>query len=162
MKRIISSIVATVFIAGLFLLAGCGSKGSTDFSQVFERMIAGDQIAQYIPYGADGLISEYEYVEHIYHQGESKAYLSIFRTAYTFDTEEHAQKRFTTLQRSYKDDVVIQGRAVYVNQEFNNSNVGTITGGQRTYDEMFDYMADQGYTLIEKKDPTGTNPNTAS
>ena len=70
LKKLISSIFC-IFVILSVALTGCSSdtKSNSDYSQIFERIISGDQIAEYIPFGADGLVSEYEYVEHIYHYG---------------------------------------------------------------------------------------------
>ncbi len=155
MKKLCLILCSVVSIMGLVLFSGCMSETKTtdDISQIFERIISGDQIAEYIPFGAEGLICEYEYVEHVYHVGDSKAYLSIFRTAFIYDSEESASKRFTSLKRTYKDDAVQVGNVLLVNQNFINTNVGTITGGQRTYNELFEYMDEHGYILIEPEKP---------
>ena len=155
MKKFGLMLLAVMSIFVLVGTSGCmeETKTTNDVSQVFERIISGDQIATYIPFGSDGLICEYEYVEHVYHYGDSKAYLSIFRTAFIYESEEAASKRFTSLKRTYKDDAAQVGNILYVNQNFINTDVGTITGGQRTWDELFDFMAEQDYVLIKPDKP---------
>ena len=155
MKKFCLMLLAVMSISVMVFSSGCmeETKTTNDVSQIFERIISGDQIAQYIPFGSEGLICEYEYVEHVYHYGDSKAYLSIFRTAFIYETEEAASKRFTSLKRTYKDDAMQVGNVLLVNQNFINTDVGTITGGQRTWDELFDFMAEQDYILIEPDKP---------
>ncbi|MBR6331988.1 MAG: hypothetical protein IKR78_02515 [Dehalococcoidales bacterium] len=148
-KRIFSVIMCLGVISAL-VLSGCSSdtKSNSDYSQVFERIISGDQIAEYIPFGADGLVAEYEYVEHIYHYGDARAWQTLFRTAFIYDSVEAASKRFTSLKRTYKDDAVQVGNVLYVNQYFVYDNKYSSNDGQKSYDDLFDYMADYEYVLI--------------
>ena len=85
MKKALSIFLSVLCIVSFVTLAGCsgGTQSSNDYSQVFERIIAGDMIAEYIPFGSDGLVSEYEYVEHVYHYGDARAWMTIFRPAYS-------------------------------------------------------------------------------
>ena len=115
----------------------------TDYYQFFERYIAGDDITRYVPYGADGLISQYEFIKHYYHEGDNKAYQTLFLTGMSFDTEEHAQKRYTSLHRTYKDDVVIDGTRVYINQFHQYSDYDM--SYKNSFDEVRDNMLDTGY-----------------
>ena len=101
-------------------------------------------IPKYIQYGADGLICQYERVEHVYHADELKAYKTYFNTVMIFDDQTYADKRFTSLKRTYKDDVIQDGCAIYINQEFFHTD----TISKLTFQEMPDYMAGLEYVLI--------------
>jgi hypothetical protein len=114
MKRILAVFLLLV----VFSICGCssGNASSTDYNQVFERIISGDEISQYISYGTEGLVSEYEYVEHHYHRDGSKAFETQFNYAYVFANEQAAQKRFESIKRTYGDSATISGKSIYINQ----------------------------------------------
>ncbi len=115
----------------------------TDYYQFFERYIAGDDVTKYIPFGADGLVSQYEFIKHYYHEGDNKAYQTLFLTGMSFESEEAAQKRYTSLARTYKDDVVIDGTRVYINQFHQYSDYDM--SYKNSFDEVRENMLETGY-----------------
>ena len=156
MKRFVYMIAAVIMVLGTVLTAGClndETRTTDDVSLVFERIISGDQIREYINYGYEGLIAEYEYVEHIYHQGESFSYRSIFNTAYIYDTEASATKRYQSLYRTYKDDVIQVGNKIYLNQIYENAVVTSSIHWQLNYQQMLEQMLENGYVLISPANP---------
>ena len=150
MKKILYLLLAAMTLISVMSVSGCAeeTKTTAEEHQVFERIISGDQIAEYIPFGADGLVAEYEYVDHIYHYGDARAWHTIFRTAYIYDTVEAATKRFTSLKRTYKDDAMQVGNVLLVNQDFVYDNKYSSNDGQKSYTDLFDYMADYEYVLV--------------
>ena len=125
----------------VFFEHGVGKK--TDYYQFFERFIYGDDIAKYISFGTEGLVSQYEFIKHYYHEDSNKAYQTLFMTAMSFDSEELAQKRYTSLARTYKDDVVIDGTRIYINQLYVYSDYEM--SYKNSYDEVKVNMAETGY-----------------
>ena len=150
MKKIVYSLLAVVILVPLVAFSGCTkeTKTTAEEHQVFERIISGDQIAEYIPFGADGLVAEYEYVDHIYHYGDARAWHTVFRTAYIYDTVDAATKRFSSLKRTYKDDAMQVGNVLLVNQDFVYDNKYSSNDGQKSYIDLIDYMADYGYIYV--------------
>ena len=156
MKRFVYIVIAAVLVLSTVVTAGClndETRTTDDISLIFERIISGDQIPEYINFGYEGLIAEYEYVEHVYHQGDSFSDRSIFRTAYIYESEAAASKRFPSLYRTYKDDVMQVGNIIYLNQNYKNAVVTSSSHWQLNYQQMLEQMLDKGYLLISPENP---------
>lgn len=140
MKKSFLSFFAVLLVLSS-LLTGCLSSDNSSkkvvMTQIFERIISGDEIAQYVPFGADGLISQYNYAKFSYADGDTKPFFGEYVTAYIFDNAEHAQKRYTSLYRTYQDRVVIVDNVIYLNEDH------VLEGHELDY---FD-----GYELTEQK-----------
>ncbi|MBR6332582.1 MAG: hypothetical protein IKR78_05595 [Dehalococcoidales bacterium] len=147
MKKILCICIALICISSLGI-AGCtgDTKTTNDVHQIFERMISGDQIAEYIPFGYDGLIAEYEFVDHVYHYGDDVPFVSVYRTALVYDTVEAATKRFSSLKRTYKDDCTQQGNTLFVNYSYYRSSL--YLNGELTYDEHITDALENGFIFI--------------
>ncbi|MBR6332583.1 MAG: hypothetical protein IKR78_05600 [Dehalococcoidales bacterium] len=156
MKRFAYIALAVIMIIGTVITAGClntETKTTDDIHLVFERIVSGDDIPKYIPFGYEGLIAEYEYVDHVYHQGDSFTDHSIFRTTYIYDSPESAAKRYTSLKRTYKDDVVQVGNIIYLNEIRQNAVITSSIHWQKNYNEMLEYMLDSDFLLISPENP---------
>ena len=156
MKRFVYIVIAVIMIVGTVVSVGClndETRTTDDISLIFERIVSGDDIPTYIPFGYEGLIAEYEYVEHIYHQGDSYSDRSIFRTTYIYDSEASASKRFPSLYRTYKDDVVQVGNIIYLNQNYKNAIVTSSSHWQLNYQQMLESMLEKDYLLISPENP---------
>ena len=142
-KKIVLSFISIIMILCLALPLGC-SAGNTDKSLVFERIISGPDIPKYIQFGADGLICQFERVEHVYRADELKAYKTLFNTVMIFENPEFAEKRYVSIKRTHKDDAMIDGCSIYINQEFFHTD----TISKLTFYEMPEYMDGLEYVLI--------------
>ncbi len=143
MKKIVLSFISIVLVLVMTIPLGC-SVENTDKSLVFERIISGPSIPKYIQFGADGLICQFERVEHVYRADELKAYKTLFNTVMFFETPEFAEKRYVSVKRTYKDDAMLDGCAIYINQEFFHTD----TISKLTFYEMPEYMEGLEYVLV--------------
>ena len=148
MKKAIYTCIALIFILSIGIV-GCSetTKTTNDIHQIFERVISGDQIAEYIPFGYDGLIAEYEFVDHVYHYGDDVPFVSTYRTAFIYDSEEAATKRFSSLKRTYKDDCMQEGNTLFVNYSYYRSSL--YLNGELTYDEHITDAIENGFIFID-------------
>ncbi len=152
MKKSLLSFFAVLLVL-CSLLTGCLSSDNSSKrvvrTQIFERIISGDQIAQYVPYGADGLISQYNYFKFSYADGDTKPFYGEYVTAYIFDNAANAQKRYTSLYRTYQDRVVIIDNVVYLNEDH------VLEGHELDYFDDYELTEqkylDDGYVSIQEK-----------
>ncbi len=148
MKKLLCTCLTLICAVSLGV-AGCSgdTKTTNDVHQIFERVISGDQIAEYIPFGYEGLIAEYEFVDHVYHYGDDVPFVSVYRTAFIYDSVEAASKRFSSLKRTYKDDCSQQGNALLVNYSYYRSSL--YLNGVLTFEEHITDAIENGFLYIE-------------
>ena len=119
MKRLLYILLAAMSLFSVLAFTACieeETKTTDDQIQIFERFISGDDIPLYIPFGYEGLVSQYEYTKHYYRVGEISPYMTDKFSAYYYDSEAAAEKRFTSLKRTYKDEVSLVGNVIYIHQ----------------------------------------------